>query len=112
MTTIDALINSVNYPLSREQVEPICIKRGLILDDDLSADIANSSAYELAYADILRFVVTMVNLSQGGSVSQASVGELRGTANAIYRKYGEASIGVVEDECAKVTIISQDYVDI
>lgn len=97
MTLIDALCNSVNYPLSANNVEPICVRRGLLAEDTLTQEIAQSAAYELAYADVLRFVVTMVNLSQGGSVSQADVSALAGTANAIYRKYGEPIIGAKAD---------------
>lgn len=105
-TTIkDALILSVNYPLSEGNVIPLLIKRGLTATDTFTQQIANSREYELAYADVLRYVVTMVNLSQGGSVTQASVAELRGTANAIYKKYGESVIGGVADSEPTVTYI-------
>lgn len=106
MTTLNALLNSVNYPLETAQVEPLLIKRGLDAEADFSKEIANSREYELAYADVLRFVVTMVNLSQGGSVTQASVRSLAGTANAIYRKYGESVIGDVADTETNVTFFS------
>jgi hypothetical protein len=52
-----------------------------------------SKAYRLAYADTLRRVATMVNLSQGGSVTLPTPKEIVGTANAIYREYGEPLIG-------------------
>lgn len=94
MTTIkSALLKSVNYPLTEANVEPLIIARGLAGDEALTQEIANSAAYKLAYADILRFVVTMVNLQQGGSVTQAAVSALTGTANAIYRANGEPLIG-------------------
>ena len=112
MTTIEALTNSVNYPLNEASVESILIKRGLNTTDEFTSELANSKEYELAYADVLRYVVTMVNLSQGGSVSQASVAELRGTANAIYKKYGELTIGVVGDDSPTVKIIENEYVNI
>lgn len=95
MTTAEALKYSVNYPLSDSNVLPILTKRNLVADEEFTTEIANSKEYELSYADVLRFVVTMVNLSQGGSVTQASVASLAGTANAIYRKYGESEIGEV-----------------
>jgi hypothetical protein len=47
----------------------------------------------------------MVNLSQGGSITAQSIHEIRATANAIYKEYGETEIGttgekpnVIEDE--------------
>lgn len=105
MKIIDALINSVNYPLSENNVLPICLKRNLDPDSELSGVVANSKEYELAYADCLRFVVTMVNLSQGGgSVQQASTEQLQGMANTIYAKYGELLIGASNQP--KVTIRS------
>ncbi len=93
MNILDALISSVNYPLGSNNVLPICIKRNLNPDTELSGEIANSKEYELAYADCLSFVATMVNLSQGGgSVTQTSTQQIVKIANNIYEKYGESSI--------------------
>ncbi len=105
MTTLEALKHSVNYPLEDSQVEPILVKRGLDGSATFSTEIANSAAYELSYADMLRFVVTMVNLQQGGSITQAAVSALAGTANAIYRKHGEELIGEMADKQPTVTIL-------
>ena len=81
------------------------IARGVAKDGEFSEDIANSKGFRLAYADTLRFIVTMVNLSQGGSITAQSIPEIRATANAIYKEYGETEIGttgekpnVIEDE--------------
>lgn len=100
MTIIEALRKSVsNYPLEDANVEPICIKRGLNIDDELTADIANSKNYDLAMADIYKFLIMSVNLSQGGaSVTKSGVEHWVGSANAIYRKYGEPIIGNTADE--------------
>ena len=35
----------------------------------------------------------MVNLSQGGSITAQNQAGIRGTANAIYKEYGEPLIG-------------------
>lgn len=105
MKIINALKASVNYPLSEDNVMTCLIGRGLDPKDDFESYVAESKEYQLAYADLLRFVCTMVNLSQGGgSVSQAAVGELRGTANAIYKKYGEKQIGESADTKSTLTI--------
>ncbi len=100
MTIIEALRKSVsNYPLEDANVEPICIKRGLNIDDELTTDIANSKNYELATADIYKFLIMSVNLSQSGaSVTKSDVQHWVGSANAIYRRYGEPIIGSTADE--------------
>lgn len=96
----EALKSSVNYPLSDTNAEAAAIKRGLNSNDLFTTEVAVSKEYELAYADILRYVATMVNLSQGGGgVSMPSASVLTGTANAIYRKYGEPLIGESNATC-------------
>lgn len=104
MTIFNALKSSVNYPLSEDNVNSFLIGRGIEPDEDFEKEIAESKEYRLAYADTLRFVATMVNLSQGGSVSQAAVAEIRATANAIYKQYGETPIGETADVQSKLTI--------
>lgn len=100
MTIIEALRKSVsNYPLESANIEPICIKRGLESDDELTTEIANSKNYDLAMADIYKFLIMSVNLSQSGaSVTKSDVQHWVGSANAIYRKYGEPIIGSTADE--------------
>lgn len=100
MKIIEALKSSVNYPLSDSNVEVNLTSRGIEdVNEDFTAAVAQSKSYRLAYADTLRYIVTMVNLSQsGGSISQASVAEIRGTANAIYKEFGEPLIGEKGDE--------------
>jgi hypothetical protein len=93
MTVLSALKASVNYPLSESNVEPLLITRGLTPSATFDQSIGTSKEYRLAYADTLRFVVTMVNLQQGGSVTMPNASVLAGTANAIYREYGEPLIG-------------------
>ena len=104
MNILSALKGSVNYPLSDDNVNTFLIGRGLEPDDDFEKEVFESKEYQLAYADTLRLIATMVNLSQGGSVTQAAVGEMRGTANAIYKKYGETLIGETADSKSTLTI--------
>lgn len=104
MNILSALKGSVNYPLSDDNVNTFLIGRGLEPEDDFEKEVFESKEYQLAYADTLRFIATMVNLSQGGSVTQAAVGEMRGTANAIYKKYGETLIGETADTKSTLTI--------
>lgn len=94
MTNLQALKNIVNYPLSDAQAEQKLIGRGVDTASEYSATINNSKNFRLAYADTLRMIITMVNLSQsGGSISAQNTADIRNTANAIYRQYGETLIG-------------------
>lgn len=93
MTALEAIKSSVNYPLTDANAQTFLIGRGVDPSGEYSAEMAQSKDYRLAYADTLRFLVTMVNLSQGGSVTQAAADLYARTANAIYREYGEALVG-------------------
>lgn len=106
MTNLEALKARVNYPLSDSQAEEKLVGRGVEIDDDFTQSVAESKAFQLAYADTLRFVITMVNLSQGGSISAQNTAGIRGTANAIYKKYGEALIGETGDTLSVLKDIS------
>ena len=109
MTVKEALIASVNYPLSEKNVMPQIIIRGLQPDTELTEEVGHSKGYRLAYADTLRYVVTMVNLSQGGSVTMPNAKVLAGTANAIYREYGEPLIGEAADTISTLKNGTNDW---
>lgn len=98
MTTLQAIKQRVNYPLSDIQAEEKLVSRGVDAAATFSKEIAGSKAFRLAYADTLRFVLTMVNLSQGGSITAQNPAGIRGTANAIYKEYGEPLIGESGDQ--------------
>lgn len=98
MTNLEAIKARVNYPLSNAQAEEKLIARGCAPAGEYGSEVAQSREFELAYADTLRLVVTMVNLSQGGSITAQATAEIRGTANAIYNKYGETLIGETGEE--------------
>lgn len=98
MTTLQAIKQRVNYPLSDTQAEEKLVSRGVDAAATFSKEIADSKAFRLAYADTLRFVLTMVNLSQGGSITAQNPAGIRGTANAIYKQYDEPLIGESGDQ--------------
>lgn len=106
MTNIEAIKARVNYPLTDSQAEEKLISRGVEPLEEYLADVAESKPFRLAYADTLRFILTMVNLSQGGSISAQNPAGIRGTANAIYRQYGEPLIGESGEELSTISDIS------
>lgn len=93
MTVLQALKARVNYPMTDMQAMEKLIGRALEPAAEFDSATASGQAFELAYADTLRFVITMVNLSQGGSITAQNMAGIRETANAIYKKYGETLIG-------------------
>ncbi len=109
MTIISALKSSVNYPLGENNVEPLLITRGLDPQGEFTTEIGTSKEYRLAYADTLRYVVTMVNLSQGGSVTMPNASVLAGTANAIYKEFGEPLIGDKGNDISTLTDGSSEW---
>lgn len=103
MTNLQALKARVNYPLTDAQAEEKLLGRGVDGGGAYGVDVAGSRAFRLAYADTLRLVLTMVNLSQGGSVTAQNATGIRGTANAIYKEYGEPLIGESGEGLSTIT---------
>ena len=106
MTILEAIKARVNYPMTENQALEKITARGLDATEEYDSEVASSQAFQLAYADTLRFVITMVNLSQGGSITAQNMAGIRGTANAIYKKYGEPLIGELGDSEPTVYIMS------
>ncbi len=106
MTNLEAIKARVNYPLTDAQAEEKLLSRGVSADGIYSQAVSETQEFRLAYADTLRFVITMVNLSQGGSVSAQNVAGIRGTANAIYKQYGEPLIGEKGEETSTISDMS------
>lgn len=106
MTTLEAIKARVNYPMTDAQAEEKLAGRGVDTYDEYDKDMAESKEFQLAYADCLRFILTMVNLSQGGSITAQNAAGIQGTANAIYKKYDEPLIGDKGDLLSTLTDIS------
>lgn len=54
------------YPVPPAKVESVAVSRDLVLDAEVTAAIAETRAYKLAYADLLVFLATAPDVSQGG----------------------------------------------
>lgn len=86
-----ALKNSIPFQLDDSQLEVMAISRGLDLGAEYSRESSVSQSYELTLADMITIVLMTPNVSEGGvSISYNNLGYLRGIANRIYAKYGEA----------------------
>jgi hypothetical protein len=90
MTILEALINSVSYPVDNGRVEAIAIKRQLYTPDEFTYEVSQERSYRLAEADVKVLVATSPNVSDGEvSISQSEQERLVSLANAVYSEFGE-----------------------
>ena len=90
MTNLEALKNSINYPLSDSHLEKILIDRSL--DKNGTYELGVKSQMELATADAIKLLVTSPNVSEGGyTLSLTEKKELMKLATSLYVKNGEDS---------------------
>jgi hypothetical protein len=88
MTNLEAIKAELGYPLSENAFILALTKRGLTSTDTF----VSSQAYELAYADVIKTVITSPDIKEGGfSVTLKDTKSLISIASAIYKKYGEAN---------------------
>lgn len=108
MTVLEALKGEVSYPIPNAFFESTFIKRGLKGDVEFTAELANSRAYRLCYADCLKRHLLAISVSEGGlSVSIADKELLLNAANSIYREYGEGEISMTPE--ATVRYLGEDF---
>lgn len=85
MTNLEAIKGKLNYPLSDNSFILALNDRGLVE----TATYSNCQAFELAYADSIKTLITAPNISEGGySISLSDKAALIKLANGIYAKYG------------------------
>lgn len=91
MTILEAIKESVGYPISPNRANMTLLKRGLTGTDEATQAILNSREFELATADLMFWLITTANVSEGGySVSLTEKASINAIAKGIYAKYGIA----------------------
>ena len=96
-TVFEALKSCVGYPIPDDTIETIAVRRGIYLQlqYNINTDIVSSRAFALCEADIMKYLVTTANVSEGDvSISMSDKDILINTANSVYAKYDEPLIGV------------------
>lgn len=92
MTTILEAIKSVTlYPLPSRTIEQIAVRRGCSLSDEATQEKLTGIEYNLAKADILKWLANAPNVTQGGqsySFTEEQRQQFRNEANALYKEYG------------------------
>lgn len=90
MTILEAIKESVGYPISDNRAEMTLVKRGLVKTEDATEAILNSKSFELATADLMFWLITAPNISEGGvTISLTDKKTLKDIASGIYSKWGE-----------------------
>lgn len=90
MTILESLTSICGYPISPRYVESVAIKRGLDIHAELSAETMTESAYQLANADIMAYLVTAPTISQGGQSYSLADDQRRlflSRSEAIYKEF-------------------------
>lgn len=91
MTILEAIKESVGYPISENRAQMTLTKRGLSAADEATQSVLNGKAFELATADLMMWMVTAPFLSEGGYLlSVTDKKTLKDIASGIYAKYGIA----------------------
>ena len=96
-TVFEALASSVGYPVPKGTIEAIAMRRGIYksLQEEINPQVMSGKAYALCEADMMKYLVTVANVSEGDvSISMSDKDILINTANSVYSAYGEPLIGV------------------
>ena len=96
-TVLQALKSCVGYPVPKDTIETIAVRRGIYdsLQEEINTQVMGSKAFALCEADIMKYLVTVANVSEGDvSISVNDKDILINTANSVYAKYDEPLIGV------------------
>lgn len=85
MTTLEALKGINSYPIPLRTFQEVSERRGIVLEDEVDVQ---SRGYMLAKADILLWLTTAPQVTQGGqsySFSEDQRLQMRRQANELYR---------------------------
>jgi len=91
MTTLDALKSISNYPTPKRTFDRIAVVRGISLTQEATPEILLSREYQFAQADLMNWLATAPNVSEGGisfSFSQTEKDQFRRDATSILAELG------------------------
>ena len=91
VTVLEALKGVNAYPIPPRTIEAVAHKRHLVLCDEATREVQQSKAYNLAVADLLRWLSEAPDVSQGGqsySFTDDQRREFRNRASGLYADFG------------------------
>ncbi len=95
MKVVDALRGIHAYPVPLHTLAAVAEHRGIALDDEVSADLLDSRAYRLAKADILLWISTAPDVSQGGqsfTLSSEQRAFIKAEGETLLRQEGDEGV--------------------
>ena len=88
MTILEAIKEAIGYPISDNRAAMTLTKRGLTGSSTATEAVLNGRAFDLATADLMIWLITAPNISEGGySLSVAEKGQIKSLASGIYSKW-------------------------
>lgn len=96
MTTLDALKGVNSYPIPLRTLQEVSERRGLSLDEEATIDVLQSTAYNLALAELMMWLSYAPSISQGGqsySFTDDQRLQFRNRASELRDMYGETPRG-------------------
>lgn len=95
----DILRSVTNFPVPDGVIDAVCLRRQVYPDQPASAPDIEARNFRLAEADILKWLYTVANMSQGGqsyTFTAEDKKRLKENANNIYRACGADDDVIVE----------------
>jgi hypothetical protein len=97
MTILEALKSISNYPVPQRVFNRVAAGRGLVLDQVAISTDFESSAYKGAESDIMTWLTTAPNVSEGGvsfSLSQNEREQLKREADSLLDQIGTPRVSI------------------
>lgn len=89
MTILEAIKEAIGYPISVNRANITLIKRGLAGASEATQEVLNSREFELATADLIYWMITTPNITEGGyHLSVTDKKTLQQIASGIFSKWG------------------------
>lgn len=96
--TIETGLRGINaYPIHQTVLESACVRRGLQLDAELTSQVMQSKAYNLALADLYMWLADAPDVSQGGQSFTLDAEQrkaMRNKAASIYMEFHDGAATV------------------
>lgn len=95
MTVLDTLKSINAYPIPLNVISTITTRRSILMTSEATLGVLESDDYKLARADVMLWLSTAPNVSQGGisySLTDEQRLDLKRQSSAIYEEYEEASL--------------------
>lgn len=105
MTILQALKARFGYPVSDAFFQSVLIGRGLSPDDTYTAEVGESSCFQLAWMDGLIMLLTVPNVTEGDySISMSDRDNILSLINSIrgdndLPPYGAPTVKFLKDWC-------------